>query len=149
MWYPPCFMQMPSLRTLSVSEFQVVLENLDIDQIVPILLDFELLSPQDHEKLVKKSGKPAVKIIINKAKEHAEGAELFQYALEETREHKGHRKILSVLFTAGSSNSQKKGNGGVQVAFPGMHPLLTDIVFIKCVFLPIYIIYLYPYERNY
>jgi len=105
-------MQMPSLHKLTVSEFQVVSNNLDVDRIVPILLKLDLLSTQDHEKLVQKSGKPAVKIIINRAKEHEKGAELFQHALEESKEDEGHQKILSVLFPAGVSKSQEKGIGG-------------------------------------
>jgi len=89
---------MPSLHKLTESEFKDVFENLDVDCIVPILMDLKLLSPQDRDKLGSKSKKPAVKIIINKAREHEDGAELFQCGLMKSLEIVGHQKILSVLF---------------------------------------------------
>ena len=104
---------MSSLRVLTPSEFQIVHDNLDIGKIAPILLDCGLLSTEDHEKLVKKTGKPAIKIITNKAKEHKEGAKLFQIALEKSKEHKGHQEILRVLFPA--DESTKKGIADIKL----------------------------------
>ena len=89
--------QMPSLSVTS-HEFEVVLENLNISLITPILLDLELISHQDKDKIESKSQKPAVKLILKSAKHHPEGAELFQYALERSREYEGHRKILADLY---------------------------------------------------
>jgi len=89
---------MPPLRVLTESEFKDVLENLDVDCIVPILVDLKLLLSKDCAKLANKSGKPAVKLIINKAREHDNGAELFQHALIKSFEIEGHQRILSLLF---------------------------------------------------
>ena len=89
---------MPSLHTLLVPEFTVVNDNLDVDLIAPILLDLKLLSSQDNDKLVTKTRKAAIKLIINRAKEHADGAELLFSALERSKKHKGHQKILLVLY---------------------------------------------------
>ena len=89
---------MPSLHALTVSEFTVVNDNLDVDLIAPILLDLKLLSSQDNDKLVNKTRKAAIKLIINRAREHSDGAKLFQSALEKLLEHKGHQKILSALY---------------------------------------------------
>ena len=78
----------------------MVNDNLDVDLIAPILLNLKLLSSQDEEKLqsVTKTRKAAIKLIIKRAKEHADGAELFCDALEKSKKHKGHQKILSELY---------------------------------------------------
>jgi len=91
------FVQMPSL-SVSSYEFEVVLENLNTSLITPILLDLELISHQDKNKIESKPQKQAVKLVLKSAKHHPDGAELFQHALERSREYEGHRKILAVLY---------------------------------------------------
>ena len=80
---------------MTESEFETVLCNVDVNQIVPKLLDSALLSPEDCDELGSKSEKARKQRIIDKVKEHPEGVELFRYTLEKLKEHEGPQKIFS------------------------------------------------------
>ena len=91
---------------MTESEFETVLCNVDINQIVPKLLNLALLSPEDCDELGSKPEKVRKQLIIDKVKEHPEGVELFQYALKKLKEHEGPQKIFS---TSGKLISKQKG----------------------------------------
>ena len=95
--------------SVSISEFEVIQANLNVELIIPALEDLGLLSLPDKVKLVNKSQKPAVKLILKKAKQHSEGSKLFRYALEQTKADEGHRKILQVLYHVEDLSLQGKG----------------------------------------
>lgn len=102
------FEQMSAL-SVSISEFEVVQANLNVEVITPVLEELGLLSLPDRVKLVNKSQKPAVKLILKKAKHASEGSKLFRYALEQTKTEDGHRKILQVLYHVEDLSLQGKG----------------------------------------
>ena len=95
--------------SVSPSEFEVVQANLNVELITPVLDDVGLLSLPDKVKLVNKSQKPAVKLILKKAKENSEGFKLFRYALEQTKADEGHCKILQILYHVEDLSLQGKG----------------------------------------
>lgn len=99
-----------SALSVSISEFEVIQANLNVELIIPVLEDLELLSLPDKVKLVNKSQKPAVKFILKKTRSHSEGSKLFHYALERTKADEGHQKILQVLYNVEDLSLQGKGN---------------------------------------
>ena len=95
--------------TVSISDFEVVQANLNVEQIIPVFEDLGLLSLPDKVKLINKSQKPAVKFILKKAKHHPEGSKLFRYALEQTKADEGHQIILQVLYHVEDLSLHRKG----------------------------------------
>ena len=98
-----------SSLSVSASQFEVIETNLNVELITPILGDLGLLSLSDRVKLSNKSQKPAVKLILKKAKQHPEGSKLFQSALVQTKVNDGHQKILEVLYHMEDLSSQRRG----------------------------------------
>ena len=98
-----------SSLSISSSEFEVIETHLNVELITPILENLGLLLPVDKEKLTRKPQKPAVKFILKKAKQHAEGSKLFRNSLEQTKTNEGHQKILRVLYHVEDLDLQVQG----------------------------------------
>ena len=87
-----------SSLSISVSQFEVIEANLNIELITPVLENVGVLLPSDKEKLAGKLPKPGVKFILKKVKQHLEGSKLFCHCLKQTIPNEGHQKILQVLY---------------------------------------------------
>ena len=87
-----------SSLSISVSQFEVIEANLNIELIVPALENVGLLLSSDKEKLTGKLQKPGVKFILKKVKQHSEGSKLFRHCLEQTKTNEGHQKIFQTLY---------------------------------------------------
>ena len=74
-----------SSLAVSVSQFEVIETNLNVELIIPVLEDSGLLSSPDKEKLAQKSQKQAVKFILKKVKQQPESSKLFHDVLEKTK----------------------------------------------------------------
>ena len=98
-----------SSLAVSVSQFEVIETNLNIELIIPVLEDLGLLSSPDKEKLAQKSQKQAVKFILKKVKQQSESSQLFHDALEKTKANVGHQNILQVLYPAEDLDFQIDG----------------------------------------
>lgn len=84
--------------------FQGLVDNLDIEEIGPLMNTAGILSTKSEIELKNKgTRKQQVRFIIKEVKQHPSGDELFKDCLQKSKHLQGHQKLLSLLYSAGPS----------------------------------------------
>ena len=78
--------------------FQDIFDNIDLILITPFLKNLGIISADDQAELEKSPKKSAVRLMLQKVREHANGNILFKDCLTKTNESQGHQKLLSILY---------------------------------------------------
>ena len=84
--------------------FQGLVDNLDIEEIAPLMSTVGILSTKSEVELKSKgTRKQQVRFIIKEVKQHPSGDDLFKDCLQRSNHLQGHQKLLSLLYSAESS----------------------------------------------